>query len=207
MSLLLFAVLSNAASAAEDDPDDFFSATTPASERGANAGVPSSDVFSEDEGFDIPITQSEEEVKAEAKLQAAVAAKVAAAAAPSTAMPVDLAGAKTLGDNWAPSVVVADRDAVVIDMPVLYALTKKDFDGTAYWLVAEVFADGKKVAEGRANVTSAAVAERGPSVQFFRLFTPVVGGSGVLEVKVSRTPTGGKSQLLFTRSVQYQTAS
>lgn len=190
-----------------DDEDDFFTTPPPNAERGANAGVPSSDAFKEEESFDIPVTLSEEQLAAEAKLKAAIAAERAAEKVTSTAMPVNTAGAKPLTDNWAPSVSVSDRDAVVVDMPVLYAMSKKDFDGTAYWLVAEVFADGKKVAEGRTNVTKEAVADKGPSVQFFRLFAPVGAAAGVLEVKVSRTPQGGKSELLFTRSVKYQTAS
>lgn len=198
---------SPAAVSAADDEDDFFTTPPPNAERGANAGVPNSDAFKEEDGFEIPITLSEEQLAAEAKVAAAVAAQREAEKAASTAMPVNTAGAKPLADNWAPSVVVSDRDAVVVDMPVLYALTKKDFDGTAYWLVAEVFADGKKVAEARTNVTKDAVADKGPSVQFFRLFAPVGASAGVLEVKVSRTPQGGKSELLFTRSVKYQTAA
>jgi hypothetical protein len=191
--------------AVAEDEDDFFSTPAPTEQRGANAGVPNSDAFKEEEGFDIPITKSEEELAAEAKLKAAVAAEREAEKAKSTAMPVKLDGATVLADNWAPVIVVADRAAVVVEMPVLYAASKKDFDGKAYWLVAEVFADGKKVAESRANVTAEAVATTGPSVHFFRLFAPVGAASGVLEVKVSKAPASGKSELLFTRSVKYQT--
>jgi hypothetical protein len=190
-----------------EDDDDFFSTGGSTTEKGANAGVPDTDVFGEENSLDIPITLTEEELAAEAKLKAAMEAERAAAARKSTAMPVDTSNATPLADNWAPTVVVSDRDAVVVDMPVLYALTKQDFEGSAYWLVAEVYVDGKKVAEGRASVTREAVADKGPSVQFFRLFAPVVGASGVLEVKVSRAPQSGKATLLFTRSVAYKTTS
>ncbi len=204
--LLLATVLSSSAFANElqtpavaDDDDDFFSTTTPAEQKGVNAGVPSGDAFTDDDAFDIPKTAPPE-------------AKVTVKPSPekdlgppgvSTAMPVNTAGAKLLTDNWAPSIVVADKDMVVVEMPVLYGNSKADFDGTAYWLIAEIFADGKKVAESRSNITRDAVADKGPSIQFFRLSAPVSADSGVLEVKVSRLPSGGKSELLFTRSVKY----
>jgi hypothetical protein len=193
---------------AGEEEEDFFSSGGSTKDKGANAGVPDGDAFNDDESYEIPVTQTDEEKAAEAKLQAALKAeREAAAAAPAAGLPAVTAGVKPLADNWAPSVSVSDKYAVVIDMPVLYALTKKDFDGANYWLVAEVYADGKKVAEGRTNVTREAIADKGPSVQFFRLFTPVSGASGVLEVKVSRAPTSGKSELLFTRSVKYQTSA
>lgn len=185
---------------AGDDDDDFFT-EKPAESKGANAGVPTGDTFDDTDGFDIPKAPPPE-----AKVTVKDPEKNLGSAEGSTAMPVNTAGAKILTDNWAPTIVVADKDMVVVDMPVLYATNKKDFDGTTYWLVAEVFADGKKVAESRAQVTRDAVADKGPSVQFFRLTTPVAAASGVLEVKVSKAPQGGKSELLFTRSVKYTVA-
>lgn len=185
------------APAVVDDDDDFFT-EKPAEDKGANAGVPTGEAFGEEEGFDIPKAPPPE-----AKVTVKDPEKELGSAAGSTAMPVNTAGAKILSDNWAPSIVVADKDLVVVDMPVLYATSKKDFDGTTYWLVAEVYADGKKVAESRVQVTRDAVADKAPSVQFFRLTTPVAAATGVLEVKVSKTPQGGKSELLFTRSVKY----
>ena len=51
-----------------------------------------------------------------------------------------------------------------------------------------------------------AIADKGPSVQFFRMFAPVPGASGVLEVKVSKLGNAAtaKPDLLFTRSVSYK---
>lgn len=188
------------AAVAADDDDDFFS-EKPADQKGANAGVPTGDAFGEEEGFEIPKAPPPE-----AKVAVKDPEKELGATGASTAMPVNTAGAKVLSDNWAPAVVVADKDLVVVEMPVLYGTSKKDFDGTAYWLVAEVYADGKKVAESRASITRDALADKGPSVQFFRLSAPVAAASGVLEVKVSKAPQGGKAELLFTRSVKYTVA-
>ena len=183
--------------AVADDDDDFFT-EKPAEEKGANAGVPTGDAFGDEEGFEIPKAPPPE-----AKVVVKDPERDLGAPGGSTAMPVNTAGAKLLSDNWAPTVVVADQDVVVVEMPVLYGTSKKDFDGTAYWLIAEVYADGKKVAESRANITRDALGDKGPSVQFFRLTAPVAAASGVLEVKVSKSPQGGKNELLFTRSVKY----
>jgi hypothetical protein len=75
----------------------------------------------------------------------------------------------------------------------------------AYWLVAEAFADGKKVAESRIQVTRDAIADKGPSVQFFRIFTPVPAASGVIVVNIGKAPSlAAKPALLYTRSVNYK---
>ena len=123
-------------------------------------------------------------------------------------MPLDVVGKDVLGDNWAPQVVIADKDAVVVEIPVMYARNRTEFDGVAYWLVVESFADGKKVAEQRVQVNRDAIADKGPSIQFFRLFTPVQAASGIVEVKVGKaTSSSAKPTPLFTRSVNYKTAA
>ncbi len=177
---------------AGDDDDDFFTEKKPES-TGVNAGIGNGD-FKDDDDLNIP-----QAPKPVAKV--IVTPPPEAAAGPS--MPMLDGNTKPLGDNWKPEVVITDKDAVVIELPVLYALNKKEFDGVSYWLVAEVWADGKKVSESRTNVTRDAIADKGPSIQFFRMFTPVSAAAGVLEVKVSKTASGGKSELLFTRSVKY----
>lgn len=176
---------------AGDDDDDFFTEKKPES-TGVNAGIGNGD-FKDDDDLNIPKAP-----KPEAKV---VVTPPAEAAAPS--MPLLDATMKPLADNWKPEVVITEKDAVVIELPVLYGLNKKEFDGVSYWLVAEVWADGKKVSESRTNVTRDAIADKGPSIQFFRMFTPVSAAAGVLEVKVSKSASGGKSELLFTRSVKY----
>ena len=132
-----------------------------------------------------------------------------AAAAPPTTGPartlaLDVSTAKPFGDNWAPNLVLIDKDAVIVELPVMYGNGKASYAGKDAWLIAEVYADGKKIAENRSWISKDAIADKATSVQYFRLYTPVGAASGVLEVKVSRLPAGAtKNELLFTRSVQY----
>ena len=53
---------------------------------------------------------------------------------------------------------------LVIELPVLYAVNGAGFDGNAYWLIGEVYADGKKVGEQRTQVMKETVSAKGPSV-------------------------------------------
>jgi hypothetical protein len=209
LTLLFAAAVSGAAFAADpavaDEDDEFFQDTKPSDSKGANAGVPDSESFHDDEDdFDIPTTPKvDAPVKVDPERDLGGfdgAAKVLGA----TRLPVDASGAKPLADNWAPVVAYADLDAVVVDLPVLYAKSKSEFDGVSYWLVAEVYADGKKVSESRVAVNRDAIADKGPSIHFFRLFAPVPSGAGVLEVKVGKAASASaKPELLFTRSAKY----
>jgi len=202
MTTLLFL----AALAVADEEDDFFKEPDPSEKKGANADVPDSEAFHDDEeDFDIPTTPKADAV-VRVDPERDLGGFDAAAKGPGggTKLPVDVTGAKPLADNWSPSVVFTDADAVVVELPVLYAKSRSEFDGVAYWLVAEVYADGKKVAESRASVTRDAIADKGPSVHFFRMFAPVPSGAGVLEVKIGKAASGtGKPELLFTRSAKY----
>ncbi|MBM4390129.1 MAG: hypothetical protein FJ090_03325 [Deltaproteobacteria bacterium] len=201
---LLLAALSGQALA--DEEDDFFKEPNPEEKKGANADVPDATAFHDDEEeFDIPTTpRADASVKVDPERDLSGFDGAATVLGRSTKMPVDVIGAKPLADNWAPVVVYSDTDAVVVELPVLYAKSKADFDGVAYWLVAEVYADGKKVSESRASVTRDSIAGAGPSVHFFRLFAPVPSGAGVLEVRVGKAASGaGKAELLFTRSAKY----
>ncbi len=130
-------------------------------------------------------------------------------AAPSVAagpskLGLDLNGKTPLADNWGPTVAYTTVDSVVVEIPVLYAVNGAGFDGNAYWLLAEVYADGKKIGEERTQVMKETVSSKGPSVEFFRFFAPVSAPNGVLEVRVSKIASGAtKPSLLFTRSVSY----
>lgn len=193
-SLALAPAAALAGDALADDDEDLFK--TDAS-HATNAGVPDASAFGADpDEIDIPAYVAP--VKVEPKAEAAKA--------PAGKLPLDVAGKAPLADNWGPTVVATDADVVVVEMPVLYANGGQGFDGTAYWLVAEVYAAGTKVAESRTWVAKDSVALKGPSVQFFRLLAPVGTPSGVLEVKVSKlgTASGAKPALLISRSVNYQ---
>ncbi len=206
---VIAALLSPSLAWAGDDEDDFFKESTP-EKKGANAGVPDSGAFKADDDIDIPSytapVKLETKEEDEKDLTGFSNPKYGLGAA--SKMPLDVAGASPLKDNWAPSIVFMDSDAVVLEIPVLYARNRAEFDGVAYWLVAEAIADGKKVAESRMQVTRDAIADKGPSIQFFRMFAPVPSGAGVLEVRVSKASSAaGKPELLFTRTATYALGS
>jgi len=225
LRLILFAALSLSASlvavtprafaddstatVAGDDDDDFLDDKSgTAKKKGENSDVPDAKSFKDDDDggmptFTTPPPAAKAAPDAEKDLSAFVDPK--ASIKGSTKMPVDTIGKDILGDNWAPTVVIADKDAVVVEIPVLYARSRAEFDGVGYWLVAEVSADGKKVAESRVYVTRDAIADKGPSIQFFRMFAPVPGASGMLEITVGKAPSGAaKSVPLFKRTVTYK---
>ncbi len=189
-----------AAYARADDTDDLFKENE---NKGNNADIPDAKSFSDEDDVDMPTFSAAPKVDRERDLSAYVDPRTTVAS--STRMPLDVVGKDVLGDNWAPQVVIADVDAVVIELPVLFARSRAEFDGVAYWLVAEVLADGKKVGESRMLVTRDAIADKGPSIQFFRLFTPVPASSGVVVVSVSKAASAAaKPTLLYTRSVSYK---
>jgi hypothetical protein len=161
--------------------------------------VPNASTFSDDDD-DIPSFATTAPPKEDERNPGSVAAMQQ-----TTRMPIDVTGKEILADNWAPTIAFTDTAAVVVDLPVLFARSKADFDGITYWLVVEVNADGKKVAESRVMVNSDAIAASGPSIQVFRLFTPVSGKSGMLEVRVGKAASwAAKPTALFVRSVNYK---
>lgn len=194
---------------ADDDDDDFFKEPAEgAAKKGNNEGVPDASSFEDPDDFEMPTFTAAPVAKAapDAEKDLSAFADPRNGIGSSTKMPVDTMGKDVLGDNWSPSVVIADKDAVVVEVPVLYGRNRAEFDGVAYWLVAEVYADGKKVAESRMQVTRDAIADKGPSIQFFRMFAPVPAAAGMLEVRVGKSASAaGKPVPLFVRSVNYKT--
>lgn len=186
---LLMAGAVHAADPADDD-DDLFQ-DTPA----AGGSVPNSSSFKDDEDIDIPMAKPPPE---ERNLNMQTLSQT-------TKMPLNLDDKVPLADNWPPQIVYTDKDAVVVEIPVLYARSRAEFDGIAYWLVAEVYADGKKVAESRMLVNRDAIAEKGPSIQFFRMFAPVSGTTGTLEIKVGKAASGAaKPTELFAKTLPFK---
>lgn len=182
------AAAADEAVAGEDD--DFFKTD----EKPKAPDVPDASAFNSDEEFQIA---------APIEIVAPPPKPVAAPVGPSR-LGLDLNGKTPLADNWGPTIAFTTVDSVVIEIPVLYAVNGAGFDGNAYWLVAEVYSDGKKIGEQRTQVMKETVSAKGASVQFFRFFTPVGTPAGVLEVKVSKIASGStKPGLLFTRSVSY----
>lgn len=186
-ALVLLSMLYAGPAFAADDDADLFKETDPS--KGNNAQIPDETTFKDEDDLGIPSF-------AQVEPPVAVASKK---------MPLDVTGKQILADNWGAQVVVVDTDAVVIELPVLYAHNRGEYDGVGYWLVAEAVAGGKKVAETRVLVAADAIAVKGPSIQFFRLFAPVPTAAGVIVVNVSRAALASPElTLLFTRSVDYK---
>ncbi len=117
---------------------------------------------------------------------------------------LDVVGKAPLADNYEPYIVATDRDAVVVELPLLLGRSRADFDGITYCVVAEVFVDGKKVSESRQQVSSSSLAEFGPSFMFIKMLAPVPAKSGNLEVRVSKASSmSAKAALLFSRVLPY----
>ena len=122
-----------------------------------------------------------------------------------SAMPYSVVGKDPLADNYEPAVVFVDRDAMVIELPVLVARNPGDYAGRSYWLVAEIYADGMKVAESRQQVSKTSIATAGPTLAFIKMLAPVPAATGTLEVRVGQsTSAAGAAEPLFTRLVSYQ---
>lgn len=195
IGLLLSATLAYAA----DDDDDALFQDTP---KPATNAAPAAATFKQDEEDDLPsfVTTpppKKDDVESDPGSMRTLIQ--------TTKMPLAVSGKEVLADNWPASVVFTDADAVVVEIPVLYGRSRAEFDGVTYFLVAEVYADGKKVSESRIMVNRDAIADKGPSIQFFRMFAPVSGSSGMLEVKVGKaTSASAKPTPLFVRSVNYK---
>jgi hypothetical protein len=139
------------------------------------------------------------------KPKPAQAEATGSAGGPPPGVQLDVVGKSPLADNYEPAIVAYDRDSVVVELPVLLGRSRADFDGIAYCIVAEVFADGNKVAEARQLVTSASLAEFGPSFAFIKMLAPVTAKSGKLEVRLSKASSmSAQPTQLFSRSVSYQ---
>ncbi len=120
-------------------------------------------------------------------------------------LPYSLAGKAPLGDNYAATVVFSERDAVVVELPVLVARSPADFSGGDFWLVGEALQGGAVVAASRSWVGTGSLAQAGPTLAFVKMLVPVSAAAGDLEIRVSRLGEGESTPtVLFSRSVTYQ---
>lgn len=138
-----------------------------------------------------------------------IATKPAKAAAPPPvakgALP-DIIGADKLTDAYPATVASPGKGVVLVELPVLVAHDPKDFEGRAFWVVTEVYADGMKVGSTRNEVRRETLATAGPSFVFVKMQVPVPAESGELEIKVGKaTASGGQASPLYARKVPYQT--
>lgn len=129
------------------------------------------------------------------------------ASAPATSGPgaitLDVAGKQPLGDNYPVTVVAVERDAVVVELPVLVSTSRVGLEAP-FALVAEVHSSEGKVAQSTTLINPESLAEFGPSFVFLKMFAPVMEKEGEVTVKVKKAKldgTGGTE--LFSRATPY----
>ena len=122
---------------------------------------------------------------------------------PALPLPYSVVGRKPLADNYSASVVFADRDSVVAELPVLVARNPSDFTAD-FWLIGELWVAGTKVAETRQWVNSASLAQSGPTVAFLKMMAPIPATSGELEFKVFKSADGEAREDLFRNVLPFQ---
>lgn len=200
---VLLLLLSSAAWAEgeEDDEFDFLKAgDTAAKKKEPGAGDFSAyDAEDDSDLADFKLAPPEEEVKPKAPPPEAKP--------PVKALPYSVEGKKPLGDNYPAQVVATAADSVVIELPVLLALKPGDLT-TEYWLVAEVWSDGKRLTESRQRISASSAAQTGATFAFIKVLVPVSGATGALELRVGQaTSATAAPKALFTRKVEYQLGS
>lgn len=209
MNLLLLALLTGPALAQDDEDDDDFSFLEAGDEAAAKTAAEAIDAtdfdVDEDDDFgdweDAPPPGERDPGPAPELGRRSTSIGTNKA----TALPYSVVGKNPLADNYEAAVVFADRDSVVVELPILVARNAGDFEGRAYWVVGEVYADGMKIAESRQQVTSDAIAKAGPTLVFVKMLVPVPAESGSLELRVGKTGSAaGQAEPLFTRQVAYK---
>lgn len=133
------------------------------------------------------------------------ARKQASSPAPKGPGPINLevAGREPLADNYPLQVVAVDRDAVVVELPVLVASSSNTVE-EGFLLIAEVFSDDERVSRIEQRIEPNSLATFGPSFSFFRVMAPVSDKEGQVTIKVSKTDLEGQNATeLFSRATPY----
>jgi hypothetical protein len=105
-----------------------------------------------------------------------------------------------LGDHFPLSIVRTLPNAVVVELPVVIG-TRAEVNGD-YWLVGEVFVDGKKVGESRQLVMASSLSDASVTT-YLKVLAPVSAQQGHVEVQVSQI-VDGKTNQLFGRKAQFR---
>lgn len=129
------------------------------------------------------------------------------ASAPATAKPkpisLEVLGKDPLADNYPVQIVAVDRDAVVIELPVLAAQSRALVDA-GFILIAELYADDDLVGKVEHRLDQNSFAEFGPTFTFFRMMAPVLETEGQITIKISKSALDGTGATeLFTRATPY----
>ncbi len=132
------------------------------------------------------------------------AAQPVEAGAKTATVKLDVVGKEPLADNYPAQVVAVERDAVVVELPVLLGRARAGFEGGPYWLQVDVLSGEEVVATSTQWVDRVSLAEFGPSFAFFKVLVPVQATSGELTMKVQKLDKlGSTGAPLFTRTVGY----
>jgi len=110
---------------------------------------------------------------------------------------LDVAGKEPLADNYPINVVAVDRDAVVVELPVLIGRSRVEFE-EPYTLTGQVFVGDTQVGTVSASITDKSLADFGPSFVFLKVLAPVADPEGQVTIKVQKG-----DEELFARSVPY----
>ncbi|MBN2798702.1 MAG: hypothetical protein JXX28_06085 [Deltaproteobacteria bacterium] len=116
---------------------------------------------------------------------------------------LEVAGKTPFADNYPLTVVAVDRDAVVVEIPVMVARSRVEVaEGFA---VKAVFYIGETaITQVEQRVEAQAAAEFGPTFVFLKAMVPVVERQGEVRVEVSKAPLSGAPPApLFSQKASY----
>ena len=105
-----------------------------------------------------------------------------------------------LGDHFPVEIVQTLPNALVVELPVVIG-TRSEV-AKDYWLVGEVFVDGKKVGESRQLVMASTLSDASTTA-YLKLHAPVNAQQGQVEVQVSQI-VDGKTSMLFGRKAAFR---
>lgn len=105
-----------------------------------------------------------------------------------------------LGDHFPVEIVQTLPNALVVELPVVIG-TRSEVSKD-YWLVGEVFVDGKKVGESRQLVMVSTLSDASTTA-YLKLHAPVDAQQGQVEVQVSQIVDGQTSKL-FGRKAAFR---
>lgn len=118
------------------------------------------------------------------------------------ASPAPTASAEPLTPSYKAEIVATASDSVVVELPVLVARGPADVTQD-FWLVGEVWVQGRKVGETRQFVSAQGLSQLGPTTAFLKVQAPVAAGAGKVELRVLRIVGKAAPEALFTQTVDY----
>ena len=117
---------------------------------------------------------------------------------------LDTEGKTPLAGNYPLQIISKDLDAIVVELPVLLAQARSDFQAD-FWVIAEVRVNGNRIGESRQWVTSASLSDLGASFAWIKMFVPVAEAQGTVEIVVKREGADSEEAApLFSASVAYE---